>query len=328
MDLKQDLPKIGQVTGENLHYEVDGESIYIGRRPDYADFKNKPYQDEETCVSVLLGISKPNALLLYFERRMDSLSIKDKENDPSYGLYRQLVDLFQSIRNAIDIGIATKEIGKVPETEETELQFMRKLHTPAYGPEYRVEHCLNCKFSCNRFFNTLYFLSWMQENRYPIPEEIAFEKSDNGDLVWIDRQIENQRTVKLSKETPSLPLHSTNPDERLEEILTLFKPDIEHFYKYLKRTLQKYKFESPDYPAIAEEAFDNAIAKKTFNYLSKNNFGKIFQTETLPTPNVRIKGYLAANMILSLNDDILLGIKDVLNGQNLLTKMNKLEKNA
>jgi hypothetical protein len=319
MDLKQDLPKLGKENEWGMvHFGVDEKSTFFSLRPNYAAFKNNKYNDEVSCVSVLVGLLKPNNMMVFFKDQVKSQPYK---NEPLLliqllVLYGQLINLFKTIRENIDTGIATGEIGKVLIPAIMESQTLM---------EYER---LNCHFSSSRQFNTLSFLSWMQENGHPIPEELAFEKSDNGDLVWIDRQIENQRTVKLSKETPSLLLHSTNPDERLEEILTLFKPDIEHFYKYLKRTLQKYKFESPDYPAIAEEAFDNAIAKKTFNYLSKNNFGKIFQTETLPTPNVRIKGYLAANMILSFNDDILLGIKDVLNGQNLLTKMNKLEKNA
>jgi hypothetical protein len=187
MDLKKELPKLGQVAGGKVYYEVDGESIHLGRRPNYAEFKSKPYQDEETCVSVLLGISKPNALLLSLVRRMNSLSIKDKGNDPAYRLYRQLVNLFQSIRETIDIGIETGDIGKVSETKENDMQVMFRLHSSAMSAEPDIEftyNFLNCEFLSSRYFDTLGFLNWMQENGFPIPDELAIDKDRDGQSFW------------------------------------------------------------------------------------------------------------------------------------------------
>jgi len=189
MDLKKDLPKLGKETGRGVYYDVDGTSVNIGRRPIYADFKNNKYNDEESCVSVLIGISKPNVLLLKLVRRMESRSFNDRENDPSYGLYLQIKSLFQSIRKYIDIGIATKDIGNVPEIQVNDVQDTLKFFSSVMDSEHDVEFAyssLNCEFSGNRYFNTLGFLNWMKENRFPIPDELAFNENDDGTFHFAD----------------------------------------------------------------------------------------------------------------------------------------------
>jgi hypothetical protein len=123
---------------------------------------------------------------------------------------------------------------------------MRKLRTPAYGPEYRVEHWLNCKFSINRYFTALGFLSWMQENGFPIPDELAIDKDRDSKPFWAgSRQpIDYANLPKSEKIQLAWKWKQQGPDLKFnKEIVKLLWPGVKesNAIRNLNRYLQKYR---------------------------------------------------------------------------------------
>jgi hypothetical protein len=152
-------------------------------------------------VSVLLGISKPNAFLLSFVDLNKSPSFNEtKENDLSHLLYTKLISLFKTIRETIDIGIETENVGKISGSRLKNKEDMLKSNP--FSPysntdEFRVFNGHPCHFFNSRRFDTLYFLSWMQENGYPIPEELAIEKNGNGKAIWAGHSSKTKQTTTI-----------------------------------------------------------------------------------------------------------------------------------
>jgi len=296
MDLTKELPRLGKETKSGrVYYEVDGKSYPIGRRPDYADFNknNGGYQDEETCVSVILGISNPNALLLSFVRWEYSPSCNGTENEPKRELYMQLKKLFKRIRKDIDIGIATGDIGKVSEIKEDDAQAMRELYSLVMSKESNVELAykdLNCKFLNNRIFNSLGFLSWMQKNGYPIPEELAIEKNGHGETVWAGRSSKAQiATIPVPSGTKWFQIHFRIVNPTRIEIKT---PDgMKHYHPddlgFTTKTLNLFeRFASGGSEYINSDKTDvsrlRTLLKKVFPAIKDD-----------PIPYVKKKGYKA-----------------------------------
>lgn len=237
MDLKKELPKLGKDVPDGVDFGIDKKTMVYSLRPDYAEFKKKKYNKEVRCVAVLVGFLAPNTVhKICLERWWEFMNGPhhglDQIGNPRFSFLGSAVGIFSDIREIIDIGIATNEIGRVLENDPKLL---------------KEEFESDTMFSRNRWFDTLPFLNWMRQNGYPIPDELAFDAGVDGELYWInDKSNTSDYSVLPDEEKASLarewkqpgPRHLTN-----KEINNRLYPDMKNdsATKKINRMVEKFR---------------------------------------------------------------------------------------
>ena len=168
--LKKQLPYLGE---EVTEHDFQKEPSIRSYRPDYNAFKSKVYNTELSCAEVIVGVCILNDV--YTFHKEICLKIIEKggsEDEPTvlnhnseYVYSGGIYCLLTNIREIIDLGIESGDIGKVIVREPHPLE-------------------KNDLFKRTQLFHSLSFLRWMKLNGFPTPDELTFYEDENGKLEY------------------------------------------------------------------------------------------------------------------------------------------------
>ena len=178
-------------------------------RPLYSEFKSKVYNAEDDCVSVLVGVVRPNGIYKFYMEKEQELGelyyqksddewITKLHDDPRQDFALKINHLFMEIQKMIRQGLASGEIGVCLQDE----------------PFQELEE--NDLFRDDRYFHSLSFLKWMQRNGFPIPDELRFHENKQGQLEYVDPVIYGE----LER---SFPKHPTGKEKIMDPLYVAMK---------------------------------------------------------------------------------------------------------
>jgi len=283
LNIQGKLPYLGKEIKESEWVSVrifEHEGSYSDTfRPDYINFKNKVYNNESDCADVMVGLTGVNGIYDEYIKEYNKIESPLKEfpwevDDPFLKQTEPITSILISIKQLIDIGIATNEIGNFGNThskktnqelKKVENESFKNLYSSKLGGEfdheiYEYDIILFDEF---QYYHSLSFLDWMQRNAYPIPNELQFGKRDDGSLFWVDDpKRKTQSLRKIYKEDNKSPIQSE--DEELLYFLSNIYPEIDRLYlgmvKYYKNRTNKKLI----------DAYENELKEAALSFYDEN----------------------------------------------------------
>lgn len=290
MGINKQLLPLGKINPDDgLVYFDDSFSIRVFPGPDYSSFKEPVHNKEDACVDVLVGLSGCNYFYEMFENEMSERWTTHKNRYPEKShidrafefqeniqvkRFHDVEMLFNDIKEKIEIGIASGNIGDFVEREVP------------FEDEYL--------FRRDRYYDSFSFLNWMKRNGYPIPEELKFYKNESGEFEWV-----------TPLETIMPPYKSKDLNEQLNEFLKHVKPDIDTFYEKFAHQLKVNEYKDKlknSYQEYAKSAF---IEAQPLTYLQEIDFMCFVPPTFNEELKVRIKGQIAKKMIERMDNRLL-----------------------
>jgi hypothetical protein len=229
----------------------------------------------------------------------EKLSREEYNEDDRVWDCGEICFLFDLLKDSIDIGLESGEIGKILNR----------------GYELKIDRNGDNPFVYQFLFHSLSFLKWMHLNGWPIPDELKFTEDDNGRLEYVEDNL------KGGDKCP--PPETKSEDEQLKDFLRLIKPEIDalidNYFLYYKQN--KTEFEDGQKRKIAAEmVLDEQKQLHHFEYITDSTcFGDIFDQGAFdPDRPGRLKGRLAKNLIIK---KFKLGLKNLANNSQEIARI-------